>query len=355
MENNDDRENVNEATVENAKNSGDASMVCDNATADGGVVISRWERHRRKRVIRITKKLFRAIDVLYATAQNTCPYIGKKEVKAIYVGTDIVYDEALPKVCRLDFYRKKSGGKQPAIILIHGGGFTAGDKKYRKGRAQYFAINGFCVFCINYGLAPEYVFPEPLKHIVAAMNFIYDNADKYNIDVDRIFVGGDSAGAYYAALIAAFNCSDVLKTGVGVAPKFTIFGTLLNCGIYDLQTIIDAHYPFNLEDGVLLSLMGIKKAELNTYRYRNICVPSEHVARGYPPSFLIYADSDIFCKGQGDVFAETLERCGIYHECYVASSPLSNHCFSLTWRSTDAVTANERLLSFVKRLSDGQI
>lgn len=309
----------------------------------------------RKRKVRTTRIIFRAIDIFYAYAQNSCPYVNRKNVKTLIEERDIVYDEALPDVCKLDFYRSKTEDKQPAIILIHGGGFSAGDKKYRKGRARFFALNGFSVFNVNYGLAPNYIYPEPLKHLITAANYVYDNADKYNIDRERIFVGGDSAGGYYSAMLAAFNCSDKLKQEIGVSPKFNFFGALLNCGVYDMNTVMTTKYPFGLADGVVLSMMGIRTTDFETYKYRDVCVPAEHVAQGYPPSFLIYSDNDIFCKGQGNIMTDILSKNGVYNECFVARYPDSNHCFSLTWTSDDAIAANELMLSFAKRLADGKI
>ena len=317
--------------------------------------LTKSEKRRRKRIMRKTKKLFRAIDILFALAQNACPYVNKNNLETINSETDIIYDESLPKICKMDFYRSKTEEKQPAIILIHGGGFTAGDKKYRKGRAQFFALNGFSVFCINYGLAPQYIYPEPLKHVVAAANFIYDHADDYNLDVDRIFVGGDSAGGYYAAMAAAFNCSDKLKELVGCAPKFRFFGALLNCGVYDMKTVMDTKYLFNLDDGVILSMTGVHAADFDAYKYRDVCVPVELVTSAYPPTFLIYSDNDMFCKGQGNIMADVLEENGVYYESFSARYSGSNHCFSLTWSGDDAAAANELLLSFAKRLADDKI
>ncbi|MDE6201197.1 MAG: alpha/beta hydrolase [Clostridiales bacterium] len=314
-----------------------------------------WEKHRRKRSIRKTKKLFRAIDILFALSQNACPYVNKDNIKTINVQSNIVYDRSLSSVCKLDFYRTKSDEKQPAIILIHGGGFSAGDKKYRKGRSQFFALHGFSVFCVNYGLAPQYTFPDPLKHIVAAANFIYDNADVYNIDRERIFVGGDSAGAYYAAMMGAFNCSDKLKSAFGFSPKFKVFGALLNCGIYDMRTVLDTRYPFGLSNGVVLSMTGVKPVDFDTYKYRDVCVPSELVGKDYPPTFVIYSDNDIFCRGQGDVMLDVLNENGVYNEYFSARYSGSNHCFSLTWNGDDAAAANELLLSFAKRLAEDKI
>ncbi|MCH5165120.1 MAG: alpha/beta hydrolase [Clostridiales bacterium] len=317
--------------------------------------LSKSEIKKRNKSIRRTKFLFRAIDVLYKSAQNKSPYVDKSNIGLIEATNDIVYDENEPDICKFDFYRNKTEDKLPAIILIHGGGFSAGDKKYRKGRAQFFALHGFAVFAVNYGLAPQCVFPKPLEHVVNAANFIYKNSDKYNIDRNRILVGGDSAGGYYAAMLAAFNGNENMKNIFGFAPEFRFFGALLNCGVYDMNTVLKTKYPFNLADGVALSLMGVRCRDFDDYAYRNVCMPIELVTAEFPPTFIIYSDNDTFCKGQGDAMLEKLESEGVYTEHYCARHQRSNHCFSLTWSGEDAAAANELLLSFAKRLASDKI
>lgn len=349
------KENTREGSAEEVDSSDYIDAAVEVLSKQECKELSALERWRRKRTVRNTKLLFRAIDVLFKKAQNTCPYIDKNNAKSIHCVKDIVYDKTHSEVCRFDFYRKKTGGKLPAVIIIHGGGFIAGDKKYRKGRAQFFALNGFGVFCLNYGLAPDYTFPDPLKHIITAVNYIYDNAEKYNINVDKIFVGGDSAGGYYASMLAAFNCSDKLKEVFGMAPKFRIFGALLNCGVYDMQTVLDSKYPFDIADGVILSLTGVRSSDFDNYEHKDCCIPIDFVTSEYPPTFLTYSDNDIFCKGQGNMMRDKLDGAGVYCEYYSARHSTSNHCFSLTWTGEDAAVANELMMSFAKRLAADKI
>ncbi len=333
----------------------DADTVVFPSEPIGDTNVSVQEERRRKSKVKNARMIFKAIDIIFYRSQNSCPYVNKKNIDTITCDADIDYDERVPDVCKLDLYRVPTAEKQPAVLLIHGGGFTAGDKKYRKGRAQFFALNGFSVFCINYGLAPDYNFPDPLKHIVAAANYVYDNAEAFNIDRDRILVDGDSSGGYYAAMLAAFNCTDKLKNVFGYAPKFKIFGALLNCGVYDMQTVLDTKYPFDIADGVIISLTGISGRDFDNYEHKEVCIPIDFVNADFPPTFLIYSRNDAFCKGQGEIMLEKLTEAGVYCEHYVARHPMSNHCFSLTWNGEDATAANELTISFAKRLANDKI
>ena len=168
-------------------------------------------------------------------------------------------------------------------------------------------------------------------------------------------MGGDSAGGYYAAMMAACNCSDKLKETLGFFPKFKFFGALLNCGIYDVSAAVDANSLHLLSQGVILSMADIKPEDLDAYEYRDVCIPVELVNKDFPPTFVIYSDYDIFCKGQGNILTDVLSKNGVYHEFYSARYHGSNHCFSLSWYGEDASAANELLLSFAKRLAEDKI
>lgn len=329
--------------------------VGDADVSEGDKPLSKLEMRRRNRSVRVSKAIFRTIDILFAAPQNACPYVTKDNMGSIENIKDVVYDNTLPTVCKLDVYRVKSDDPQPAIILIHGGGFAAGQKKYRRGQSQYFALNGFTVFCVDYGLAPDYSFPSPLIHLVNAANYVHANAQLFNIDKDRIFVAGDSAGGYYAAMLAAFNGNDRFKKSFGVGLEFDIFGALLNCGLYDMQTVFNTKYLLDIDESVLLSLTGIVRKEFENFEYRDVCMPLDFITEKFPPSFVIYSDKDLFCKGQGNVLLEKLQGVGVYYESYASRHPTSNHCFSLTWRGEDATAANELMMSFAKRLANDRI
>ncbi len=336
----------------NVKDESDDSV--DQAEPDN-VELTPMEKVRRRLSVRASKALFRAIDIVYKTPQNSCPYINKQNVKTIKSVIDVVYYDKYPDICKMDIYSVGDDSNKPAILLIHGGGFSAGGKKYRKAQAQFLALNGFKIFCIDYGLSPDFIFPEPIKQIAAAANHIYDCADEYGIDGNRIFVAGDSAGAYYAAMLATFNCTDILTQKFGIEVKFKIYGALLNCGIYDFDTIMNTKYILNLDDGVFLSFLGMRRSNLGKFKYIDCCMPVDLVNSDYPPTFLIYSDHDILCKGQSDAFIKKLDEVGAYYEFYSARHSVSNHCYSLNWRGEDALVANQLMLSFALRRANDKI
>ena len=77
------------------------------------------------------------------------------------------------------------------ILYIHGGGFTCGNLHYAKGFASVLAAKcGIRVFCVEYRLAPEHVFPAAIDDCMEA--FVYLVSTGY--DPARIILAGESAG-----------------------------------------------------------------------------------------------------------------------------------------------------------------
>ncbi len=163
------------------------------------------------------------------------PQMGLEETKDVVYGTGYVEDPANPgqyitKDLLLDVYSTASpGDKQPAVLLIHGGSFEEGSKENEEviEYARYFARRGYVCFAMNYRLQADKPPAPMLWDIVnltstahaafvdtkAAIRFVRANADKYNVDPDRIGVWGESAGAICALTAAVTDPDDYASDG----------------------------------------------------------------------------------------------------------------------------------------------
>jgi dienelactone hydrolase len=122
-----------------------------------------------------------------------------------------------PETLKLDLYQPTGDtvAKRPALIWIHGGGFTKGDKSSGAGKATLFAKLGYVAVSINYRLLSPVGCggnPDPTPTCVnaaigaqhdaqAAVRWLRANASTYRIDTDRIAVSGGSAGAVTSLLV----------------------------------------------------------------------------------------------------------------------------------------------------------
>jgi acetyl esterase len=113
------------------------------------------------------------------------------------------------------------GAAMPALVYFHGGGFVVGDLNTHDGLCRLFAHEGgFRVIAVEYRLAPENKWPQPLDDAATALRWIFDNASSLGVDAGRIAVGGDSAGAL---LTASLTQQIKEKGGAAIAFQLLMF------------------------------------------------------------------------------------------------------------------------------------
>lgn len=95
----------------------------------------------------------------------------------------------------------------PAVLFIHGGGWSSGDKSLQHGLAAAIASAGYVTMAVEYRLTPEARYPAGLHDIKTAVRWARSHAADYGIDPDRIAVAGCSAGGQLAALTGITNGS----------------------------------------------------------------------------------------------------------------------------------------------------
>ncbi len=165
---------------------------------------------------------------------------------------------------KLDVYKPTDNAKKrPAILLIHGGGFSGGDKSDVNivNLANYFASRGWVAFSINYrlmadkGTVPaqwiqyaqnsvpivdqsQFLAMYPAhRDAKAAIRWLVANADNYNIDTNYITVGGGSAGAIIATTLGITNTTDFTNE-ISLNTDPTLATTNMN-KTYSIKTILD--------------------------------------------------------------------------------------------------------------------
>lgn len=108
-----------------------------------------------------------------------------------------------PLVGRL--YRPCHAGDEPlpAVLWLHGGGWTVGDvDAYDAVCRQIANRSGAAVFAIDYRLAPEHPFPAALDDAMFALDWLAAHGAGVGVDPARLALAGDSAGGNLAAVTA---------------------------------------------------------------------------------------------------------------------------------------------------------
>ncbi|WP_299439556.1 prolyl oligopeptidase family serine peptidase [uncultured Aquimarina sp.] len=126
--------------------------------------------------------------------------------------------------------------KRPTIIQFHGGSWSKGKPDWFFSTAEAYAKQGWVVGVVEYrikGKQDTYPF-ESVKDAKSAIRWIRENAEKYNIDSNKIIVTGNSAGGHLSlatTLIDNWN-EDTDNLEISATPNVII----VNSGVYDLTT-----------------------------------------------------------------------------------------------------------------------
>ena len=126
--------------------------------------------------------------------------------------------------------------KRPAILWIHGGGFRKGNndkqQRYIVSMANAFAQRGYVCFSINYRVRDDPradktgTMSDALEDAMAGLQWVKANSKKYNIDKNKIIVGGGSAGGMIAVNLCYRDGNDNVKwDNTGVIGLVNLWGT----------------------------------------------------------------------------------------------------------------------------------
>ncbi len=209
---------------------------------------------------------------------------------------DAVYRRVDGERVTADVFRPANDENCPAVLLIHGGAWSSGDKWHVHDHARELAQEGYVAISINYRLAPLHKITEQIDDCRAALDWIDKGADKYHIDTKRIAVWGYSAGAHLACMLATqpdSNSPDIKAVIAGGAP----------C---DFQNI-----P---EDSRVLSLvMGGSRKELPQL-YHDVS-PLNFASAKCPPTMFFHGSTDLIVPpATSRRMYEALKSCGVETE-----------------------------------------
>ena len=125
----------------------------------------------------------------------------------------------------------------PAIVGIHGGCWRGGHKRDTSTIVvtQWAQQFGFCALSVEYRLAGVAAPPACYQDVQCALRYVHANADALNIDRNRVFVIGQSAGGHLAALCATLGDRGYAKTGGWEEWPSTVAAAIPVAGPFELE------------------------------------------------------------------------------------------------------------------------
>lgn len=173
------------------------------------------------------------------------------------------------------------------IVVLHGGGWMAGDKQCKSISSIFQATTqGYALVSVNYRLSDEVKWPKPLLDAKAAIRFIRTNASSYKLDAGKIVVWGESAGAHIAMMLAATNghpAFENLSMG-NTAISSSVQGVVAWYGIADISRLPNLAVP------AANAIMGYDISK--NWEKTNDANPIKLVTESFPPILLVHGTND---------------------------------------------------------------
>ena len=251
-----------------------------------------------------------AVQALRAQQASTATTSPARAAGAAATGpvySNITYGVAGGETLLLDIFEPANnvGKVRPAIVLVHGGGWTNFDKSTMRPLAQFLALAGFVAVAVDYRLFHDDAtrWPAQLDDVQRAVRWVRSNSAKYNVDPNHIGAYGHSAGAQIATLLGMLVTRDNSDAALA---KYSS----------KVQCVVDASGPADFTNGMdndakqfLTSFLG---ADFATHPevWRDAS-PVFHVAKSNAPILIIHGmHDDMVPISQAEELNDALTKVG---------------------------------------------
>lgn len=288
---------------------------------------------------------------------------GAQRHRALEVGRPVdvgVVTHAYRDDLLLDVYRPADAAAAlPTVVWTHGGGGLSGSRTDDAGWFARLADEGFTVVAPDYRLAPGATYPAALHDVTDALAFVAAHAEELGADLDRVVLGGDSAGAQMTAQLAVAASSPAYAERIGVAPALgpdQLRGVVLACGYYDLDVFRGAGRSLGRPmrwavRTVLWSVTGSRDPEPSLLDEMS---SARHATAAFPATLLLGGNGDPLTDTQSRPLADHLQRLGVdvatvFHE--PGHEPELPHEYQFDLSLGDALEAFATIVAFTRRVT----
>jgi alpha-L-fucosidase 2 len=283
----------------------------------------------------------------------------KAEIK-----TDLNYRTVAGKTLAADLYLPDRTNPAPVVVIIHGGGFSSGDKagKSEEIYSTFFQGTGIAAFSINYRVYDDYppngfgAYPNSLYDVKCSIMWIRKHADEYRVDKNHVFVLGGSAGGYFTNMVGtsgndpAFDPPDCTE-GAGESSAVQGVVTYFGPGV-DWTAMFTDPARVGTQNGEK-KFLSLTTACTNASDISGICKTASagtHIDSKDPPFFVSHSDDDpVVPVSQGRLMKTLLEAKNVsvtYREVHGKA-----HGWHARFDDAEIVAVRDEVTAWIKALA----
>ncbi len=208
-------------------------------------------------------------------------------------------------------YPEMPVGPRDAMLVLPGGGYVRCSEREAEPVVKKYLAAGLNVFLLYYSCGKDAAGFKPLIEASMAMKHIRDNAKEYNVNPDRVFAVGLSAGGHLAASLGTFFDDPYIKGKAGIN------------GEENRPTGVIASYPVisGVEGAVkscFYNILGTDKPSEEEMKRWSVEL---HVKENASPAFIWATANDQVVPVINSIrYAEALSRAGVPFELHIFKS-----------------------------------
>lgn len=260
---------------------------------------------------------------------------------------NVAYARAGGRELHLDvFSPRRRGTKRPALVYVHGGGWTLGFRD-RQGLPLLveMARRGWVGVQPSYRLSPLATFPDHLVDVKRAIAWVREHADDLGVDPGFVAIAGGSAGGHLAALAALTGHRPELQPGFEEADT-SVQACVPIYGVYDPLDDLGLQLPEMRE---FLRRIVLKSDPEEALARWTLASPLRQVHAEAPPFLVVHGDRDSITSPQeAEAFTAKLAETSTAPTAF-ALLPGAQHAFDVfpSLRTSHAVLGMARFLEVV--------
>jgi acetyl esterase/lipase len=253
--------------------------------------------------------------------------------------TGFVYARPTGQELYMDVTSPKGDGPFPALLLLHGGGWTSGSKLEMAEMARDAADHGFVAASADYRFTPRFQWPCQLEDARAAVRYLRAHARDLHVDPDKIAACGVSAGGHLSMFLGSTDEGHTIEIS-GFSSRVKVVGSI--SGIHDFSLLMT---PQGETYQIIEKLVGERKG-----KNADQASPIKFLSKGSAPTYFIQGAQDpLVPANQSTVAVEKLKALGVPNHYELV--PGMGH--GLDMKTPKQKEAFQRMLAWIKKQLDG--
>ena len=184
--------------------------------------------------------------------------------------------------------------KHTAMIICPGGGYDFCSE--REAEPIAFRFLGYGIHCFVLRYTCQRAFPQNALECAAAVKYVRENAEKFDIDPDKIIVSGYSAGGHLAATMANFWDNEILTKPLECKPEDIKVNASMLC-----YAVLTSDPEFTHEG----SIQNLMRGHEGDEEFRSMLSMEKNIGEHTPPTFLWHCSDDGCVRVQNSLFYMT--------------------------------------------------